>query len=632
MQQVPLFSSIPSFFDIINKDDTTNSIYKKFSNIQNFDKISKLSERRKLERSILETLMIDRDRLVSKTKPDWGQNILCQGNQQLDFPELQRLNFLETLIRGISSLCMDESKELFNIEQLFHLFEGMPTHGGPTDGIDWIRKTVTLAGAGHPVALELLQESYLGYIVKRPLHHAPIGRTVLRWLLLPYTCSRPWITNTSQTYKAHFLGISLDIRGLGWQQQEQTGACASQALWSALQARAYRHYPTPSSPVITILANKFHAAGKRTFPSRGLGSNNLAEAIRHQEGLVPMVISGDLTGVRGSRFSREYFNLLSTAFLFGDFPVLVIGNRKDRDEKHAVCLTGFRAEKLKKSLPLLTNPNDSERKICVCGDLDIEAYFGHDVNIGPNARFTLNDYLEDNKDNIVILSYSEPVSAISSEKIDHFIEYCNENIKNIKDEEYDLIEKINFQFDDSLDFSVPHFVPDSIILALPKELRSEPRHFLDMINGKMWLLTQATRHLAGMHVGDKENAGCFWPYAGKFVALSYVVRYVAVTGYLETGLKRHLPLDPILLADVRKRVMEGVRPMSRHIGILRVGLFLTGERSGDPPIHRPLMDLIFDTTESDVDHPVFAHVKFLSIADDIILTAQRFAGPYIEKG
>lgn len=48
-------------------------------------------------------------------------------------------------------------------------------------GTDFDRKALEAALANEPSAQQLLRDSYLGFVVVRPIPSSPLGRTVLRW-------------------------------------------------------------------------------------------------------------------------------------------------------------------------------------------------------------------------------------------------------------------------------------------------------------------------------------------------------------------------------------------------------------------------------------------------------------------
>src|SRR5680860_1427518 len=120
---------------------------------------------------------------------------------------------------------------------------------------------------GREEAERELERDYLGFVVVRPLPSVPIGRTVLRTY-----ASEDRKFYALADYTVHLTGLELKIRGLAFQQQDRgVAACATTAIWSALQ-RVCRHegcrVPTPSQ--ITEEAVRHYLSDSRPLPASGL--------------------------------------------------------------------------------------------------------------------------------------------------------------------------------------------------------------------------------------------------------------------------------------------------------------------------------------------------------------------------
>jgi len=119
---------------------------------------------------------------------------------------------------------------------------------------------------------EALTAHYLGYVVRRPLDDASVGRTILR-TYEPDSGRRNY--TVVRDYDVHVMGLHLRVQGLAYQQQDGGAAvCASTALWSALQKVAKdegERTPTPT--------NVTRAAGSPFPTSHGLGDDEMARAI-----------------------------------------------------------------------------------------------------------------------------------------------------------------------------------------------------------------------------------------------------------------------------------------------------------------------------------------------------------------
>ncbi len=228
-----------------------------------------------------------------------------------------------------------------------------------------------------------LEDAYLGFVVRRPLAGAPIGRTVLKTYPADgrrhYAVVRP--------YKVNVAGLRLTIEGLAYQQQDRGAAvCASTALWSALQRVAYvagHRTPTPSS--ITRAANS-------PFPAaHGLHELQMATALA-------------TLGYVADQFSpaenRGLFRAKLVACLDSQLPVILLIARKIetgsgiRDVGHAVTVTGYSEPKstvevrgLRREFMPLRMKGGS-----------VEVLYVHDDNLGSHAHYELRDSAEKDAD------------------------------------------------------------------------------------------------------------------------------------------------------------------------------------------------------------------------------------------
>jgi hypothetical protein len=81
-------------------------------------------------------------------------------------------------------------------------------------------------------------------------------------------------------------------------------------------------------------------------------------------------------------------------------------------------------------------------------------------------------------------------------------------------------------------------------------------------------------------------------------------RFMRLSEYLNHEISHLLAATPPLLAKTRLALVEKVRPMSLHIGVVRIG-----DSSSSP-----MMDIFFDTTDSDLNRPIFANVAYSLLA------------------
>ncbi len=135
-----------------------------------------------------------------------------------------------------------------------------------------------------------LQDSYLGFVVIKPLPLTVIGRTCLT--PFPATEERPRSFPTVQPQPVDLYGLKLEVPTLPFQEQDrEVAACASSALWTMLHStsRLFQH-AMPSPVEITKAATAHARVDGRTFPNGGgLNTLQIADAIR-SVGLEPFGI------------------------------------------------------------------------------------------------------------------------------------------------------------------------------------------------------------------------------------------------------------------------------------------------------------------------------------------------------
>lgn len=213
-----------------------------------------------------------------------------------------------------------------------------------------------------------LNQAYLGFVVRRPLAGAHIGRTVLKTYpddgARRYTVLRP--------YLVHVGALRLAVEGIAFQQQDgQAAVCASIALWCALQKIAHvagKRTPTPSEVT--------RAAGSPYPASFGLTDPQTATALAN------LGYSADTFGVDddGVQFKAKL-----AACLRSHMPViLMLGGQSGA---HAVCITGYRAPDEVGELSL---GGPAAPKIRVRNGA-IQTVYAHDDNLGSHVHYELLD-------------------------------------------------------------------------------------------------------------------------------------------------------------------------------------------------------------------------------------------------
>ncbi|WP_438006178.1 hypothetical protein WME89_47475 [Sorangium sp. So ce321] len=228
-----------------------------------------------------------------------------------------------------------------------------------------------------------LRLAYLGFVVRRPLSGASVGRTVLKTYPIEgrrhYEVIRP--------YGVNIAGIRLEVQGLAYQQQDRGAAvCASTALWSALQRVAYvAGNRTPTPMAIT------HAAQSPFPASSGLSMPQMAVALSSL---------GYVADAFAPRENRNLFRAKLVTFLRSHLPVVLLLVRK-RDtgrgfvrDGHAVTVTGFSEPKAIVDVSPASENTTSIRM----RDGSVDVIYVHDDNLGSHAHYELVDDTEEGED------------------------------------------------------------------------------------------------------------------------------------------------------------------------------------------------------------------------------------------
>jgi len=368
-------------------------------------------------------------------------------------------------------------------------------------------------------ALRQFQNSYLGFIVCRPLDHAPLGRTVLKWHRDAHPNAKR-VTKTARKYNVHLFGIDLFVEGLAWQQQDEgVSACATIALWTMLHSSALDDYhQIPTTAEITISAHDNYSEGKNPFPSEGLTSYQICDSIIHY-GLRPALFNGDGSSdcdqIDWKRpFSRRMFSHLCGSFLRTGYPILLVGKQfiKEGEDTnrfdHTLCIVGFR-ENIKPK---------KRAKGPILFDEDIQYIYVHDDNLGPNVRFEISE--DPIYDNATVLSPSAPSREGRPEVFDRFVK----------------------------------FIPHQLIVAVNKELRIDPKKLYI----KAFLIASQLEYIWKSITKDKQ-------------AVTFGIQFFRVTDYLGNELLSLIGKNA-KLNKARRFISEKIPPLSLHIGVIRVGI------------------------------------------------------------
>ena len=399
-----------------------------------------------------------------------------------------------------------------------------------------------------------LADTYLGFSVIRPIPATPLGCTVLRWYPAKAQESRR-ITDPCRLYHCHVAGLTLSVMGLAWQQQDSAvGACATIGLWSMLHSSSFDNdRSAPTTAQITRAAHRAAVNGSRVFPSEGLTIIQLLEAIKRYR-LAPFAISGD---VLPNAFSSNNQSIQLRA-----------GFSKERFS--SICASFIRS-----GFPVLAiglsvgvgrhavcitgfrelSPGSIEPSAVKAADESIQHLYIHDDNLGPNVRFAVSTRSQFGQ--VILIADPPEGKRKGSNK--------------------------------SPTLGHPHFIPQQLVVCTHEELRTSP----DKLNGKGLEIGAAFAHEMNrlLTLADRDRRGVF-----------YSCRFMLIRDYLGKELGSMFPGEAsgALLGRIRMELTECVVPMSKYVGVVRISL----------QDATPVLDVLFDTSDSDLNHPVFAHLSF----------------------
>ena len=436
------------------------------------------------------------------------------------------------------------------------------------------------AAGGDEQAEELLQNSYLGFCIIRPIPTAKLGRTILKWFP-DNEVDTPRITSPSREYICNIVGITLKVVGLAWQQQDRgVGACATIGLWSTLHSSAFDdHHSIPTTAEITKSAHEGASLGSRIFPASGLTMYQVMEAIKAQR-LAPIWFASDIeveveiekgNAEEGNAkkkqiryklingFSKERFLSTCASFVRSGYPVLIWCEHLDSKaiQKHIICAVGFRE----------SPPQDIDAGKFSLQDEGIKHLYIHDDNLGPNVRFKIKDNgFNKNGDPLPVTIIADPPdSAIGDDSLP------------------------------TLDY--PEIRPEALCVAVHECIRISPDTLHD--HGKQITKSLCLALNAVYRANNIDE-----------VSLSFSTRIIKLSDYIGEELGRLLSGSSNILSQVRMDLYEKVPPMSLHIGVVRIA------NSNSTP----LVDIIFDTTDTDLNCPIFSHMVFNDTVDHIFTT------------
>lgn len=492
-----------------------------------------------------------------------------QGKELLFYPasapenplntiESNQAFYLNCYLRDLGAVSVIEEQNYFDRDYLaeFSAFYSLSSRGYPNicRRLHFFSTLVTrdnfIAALGNCAEQSnIIEESYLGFIVIRPIPSAPLGRTILSWFEDKDPKSKR-VTNPSREYTANLAGLNLKVYGLAWQQQDTgVSACATVGLWTMLHSSAFdANHLIPTTADITKAAHNTASLGARVFPSKGLRVEQILEAIKEHK-LAPLIISPDMGGF----FSKIKLASSCASLIRSAYPALIIGEYVSQDDqpapiRHMICAVGFR-EKTEYDIP----PGMFQ-----IVDASTDVIYIHDDNIGPNVRCEI---IEDEQGSALIRTSPPDYGGEPKAPIEQLV-----------------------------------FKPHSIIVAVHEELRISSDEFLIEGLNKASQITSAITHPAEQLNREPPSILCS-------------VRFLDIRSY-QNELGRLLESNSEILSKVRIGLAEKIAPMSLHIGLVRIAM--------NDDSASVLMDIIYDTTDSDRNRPIFANIIYDSVLDKIL--------------
>lgn len=218
-------------------------------------------------------------------------------------------------------------------------------------------------------------DSYLGFIVAKPLPDAIIGPTILHTYnsskdkLRKYSCTRD--------YHVNVFGKELVVNTLIFQEQDTVlSACATAALWCAFHKTSdLFHTPEPSPSAITNSAGNLFINSGRTFPSHGLDPYQICRSIEN---------IGLVSELRNKSNFLDDSGLVKS-FIYGylrmGLPVL-LGIESSILPRHLITVNGYKE--------VIDYKNTKQGKMLLKAEF-IERFYAHDDQVGPFCRLGFKD-------------------------------------------------------------------------------------------------------------------------------------------------------------------------------------------------------------------------------------------------
>ncbi|SHE98477.1 C39 family peptidase [Vibrio gazogenes] len=217
---------------------------------------------------------------------------------------------------------------------------------------------------GDQNGIQTLQNSYLGFVVIKPLAKTFIGKTCLK----PY----PTVNQSDdrkrclvRDYSVDLFGIPLKVTSVAFQEQDKVvSACATTAIWSSLHAMHWKDVrQIPACSEITTNALNHISGSSNSFPNRDLSNKQILRALDFEK------IKHHTADI--SAYSADTFFTTVKTYIDSKIPLILgvdVYCKSDQEltrlDGHAITIVGYKS----------TNEPENQ------------AIYVHDDRLGPFAR------------------------------------------------------------------------------------------------------------------------------------------------------------------------------------------------------------------------------------------------------
>ncbi|MCT8127550.1 MULTISPECIES: hypothetical protein [Gammaproteobacteria] len=236
-----------------------------------------------------------------------------------------------------------------------------------------------------------LQNSYLGFMVIKPLPKTFIGKTCLK--VYPRVCEDKNKFILHKPYNVNLFGLKLSVNSIPFQEQDKVvSACATTAIWSLLHAQKHTdRYGVPSSSEITLSAINHIDNSSNSFPNKGLSNKQILRAIDVQS-YRNHKFDFDKIGNNKNRYSPGKFFEILKPYLDSGIPMLLgcdVYSKSESNSESGYSFDGSHA------VTILGYKNSPDEK----------AIYIHDDRFGPYAKAIIHT-------NEKKFSFSDPEGVI----------------------------------------------------------------------------------------------------------------------------------------------------------------------------------------------------------------------------